>query len=424
MKKKKAIRDYILLSLFIVVTILLSFISFPIPTTNYTFVGFANMHKGLELGGGVKNTYTMEVADWYKGSDKEAYNDALERVQNLLNKYYADATAYFSEEDKITIEVPDSAISESLTTSFFEIKSAEGESAEIELDGRDVNKAEFTSAGTTYGVYIEFTEDGTKKLRELTSEVSSSGGSIYIYWNKDYENPVTLSISGEMDYIFLQGEGISSKDAGELYAYRVESSKIGVNMTTDLDPIEVSPRFGNLTNIMIIVATIAMVVASIIVMSILFRQLGLVSSVSLLFAFMFSVVVSAIFDLQVTFYGWIGFMVGYVINFTLHLYYLSVIKNEYAKGKKFTVSFTSSYKKSLFNMLDIILITLGSTLLLLIVPSSAIKMFVFNLLMTIPATAFTSLLLNKIVCVDYTAFNTRHEKKVNFVREEDSNEIK
>ena len=382
------------------------------------------MHKGLELGGGVKNTYTMEVADWYKGSDKEAYNDALERVQNLLNKYYADATAYFSEEDKITIEVPDSAISDSLTTSFFEIKSAEGESAEIELDGRDVNKAEFTSAGTTYGVYIEFTEDGTKKLRELTSEVSSSGGSIYIYWNKDYENPVTLSISGEMDYIFLQGEGISSKAAGELYAYRVESSKIGVNMTTDLDPIEVSPRFGNLTNIMIIVATIAMVVASIIVMSILFRQLGLVSCVSLLFAFMFSVVVSAIFDLQVTFYGWIGFMVGYVINFTLHLYYLSVIKNEYAKGKKFTVSFTSSYKKSLFNMLDIILITLGSTLLLLIVPSSAIKMFVFNLLMTIPATAFTSLLLNKIVCVDYTAFNTRHEKKVNFVREEDSNEIK
>ena len=61
---------------------------------------------------------------------------------------------------------------------------------------------------------------------------------------------------------------------------------------------------------------------------------------------------------------------------------------------------------------------------MLIIPSSAIKMFVFNLLMTIPATAFTSMLLNKVVCVDYTAFNTKNEKKVRFIREENLDENK
>ena len=56
MKKKRAIRNYVLVSIFVVIVFLLSFISFPVPGTNYNFVGLANLHQGLELGGGVKNT--------------------------------------------------------------------------------------------------------------------------------------------------------------------------------------------------------------------------------------------------------------------------------------------------------------------------------------------------------------------------------
>ena len=430
MKKKRAIRNYVLISIFIVVVAVLSFVSFPVVGTNYDFKGLANIHLGLELGGGVKNTYELEVADWYNGSESEAYQDTIDRVQFMLNKYYADATAYFSDDDKMTIEVPDNSISNSLLVNFFEIKTEASATAEARITGKDIKSAKYTSDGTTnYGVLVQFTDDdgevkgGATKFKELTKEVASSGGSIYICWNKDYENATSLSISQEIEYIFLQGEGISNKASGELYALRLESSKIGVNMATDLDDIEVSARYGENAKLFIFITTMVIVVASIVVMYILFKELGLVSSLSLLFALMVTVIISAIFDLQVTISGWLGFIVGYLINFALHLYYLNVIKNEYAMGKKFSISFTSGYKKALFNMLDILLVTLGCTLLLLVVTSSAVKFFSYNLLMTLVGTAFTSLLLNKIVCVNYNAFNLRNEKKVNFVREENIDEI-
>ena len=105
MKKKRAIRNFVLLSIFIVLTLLLTFIPFPVLGTNYNFLGLGNLHMGLELGGGVKNTYNLEVADWYEGNKEDVYNKAVERVQYLLNLKYADAKVYLNTDDKMTIEV-------------------------------------------------------------------------------------------------------------------------------------------------------------------------------------------------------------------------------------------------------------------------------------------------------------------------------
>ena len=125
MKKKRAIRNYVLVSLFIVVVMVLCFVSFPVPYTNYNFLGIANLHLGLELGGGVKNTYQLEVADWYDGTNDQAYVDAVNRVQKLLDKHYADAKVYLSGEDEITMEVPDTSISDNLIVGFIEMKAEE-----------------------------------------------------------------------------------------------------------------------------------------------------------------------------------------------------------------------------------------------------------------------------------------------------------
>ena len=428
MKKKRAIRNYVLISIFIVVIALLSFIQFPVPYSNYNFEGLANLHMGLELGGGVKNTYECEVADWYKGSKEKAYNEAISRIQSLLNKNYADAKVYLNGEDKITIEVPDTYIDDNYTIGLLEMKSAEGADAEVKLDGRDIAKAEYMVNGSTHGVYIEFTKEGKKKFTELTAEVAaSSNQTMYIYMNKDYENPFSepkIEQENTLGWTFISGDAIDDKESGEAYANKLLSSTIGVNMKTDLDPIEIVSENGRICRIVMTVVSSVLVVLAIVVAYLLYRQLGLVSMLSLLFSLAVSVVISACFDLQVTVVGWIGFMLGLVLNYSLHLYYLNVIKKEYAMGKKFVVSFTSGYKKALFNMLDILLVTVGAVLLMLIAPSNLLRVFIFNFLMTIPGTAFTALFLNKVVAVNYTAFNLRNEKKVKFVREENVDEIK
>ncbi|MBQ7352096.1 MAG: hypothetical protein IJW59_04500 [Clostridia bacterium] len=428
MKKKRAIRNYVLVSIFVVIVFLLSFISFPVPGTNYNFVGLANLHQGLELGGGVKNTYNLEVADWYKGTKESAYRKAIDRVQELLDKNYADAKVYLSGEDQITVEVPDTFINNNYLVGLIEMKSESGESAPALVTGEDIEKVEYTLNGTVHGVYVEFTKVGKEKFRELTKTVSaSSEQTMYIYMNKDYENPfsqTTVTEENTMGFTFISGSSIVDKKSGQEYANKIESALIGVNMSSDVSAIEITGVFGEHTRLVMTIATIVLVVASIAVAVVLFRELGMVSMLSVLFALAVSVLISAICDMQITFAGWLGFVSGYILNFVLHMHYLGVIKKEYASGKKFTVSFTSGYKTALFNILDTLIIVAGTMLLVLIVPSSLVRAFSYNMLMTLAGTAFTSMYLNKVLAVNYTAFNARKEKKVNFAREVEIDEVK
>ena len=394
MKKKRAIRNYTLISIFIVLVLLLSVISCPVPGTNYNFKGLGNLHLGLELGGGVKNTYKLELADWYEGSKEDAYRATVNRVQELLDKNYSDAKVYLNGEDRITIEVPDTGINNNYTVGLIEMTSeamtaegheghnhAEGEEPVV-VTGEDIAKVEYMLNGTTHGVYIEFTEEGKAKFQELTKVVSSGGGTMYIYLDKNYDQAFSETSVAEENtygYTFISGSSITNKASGTEYADKLKSSTIGVNMSTDLDPIEITGSFGKAVRVAMIVITVVIVAATIAIAYVLFRQLGLVSMLSVIFAFMASVVISAMFDLQMTVFGWFGFMLGYILTFVLHMYYLGCIKKEYAKGKKFVISFTSGYKSALFKMLDIILVTTGTLLLLIIVPSSAIKMLIFNI---------------------------------------------
>ena len=428
MKKRRAIRNYVLTSIFVVLVFLLSFISFPVPGTNYNFMGLSNLHLGLELGGGVKNTYNVEVAEWYDGTEEDAYREAVDRIQNLLDRDYADAKAYVNADKKITIEVPDTAIADTYVIGFLEMKAAEGEDAEAKVTGQDIEKIEYMLSGTTHGVYIQFTEEGKEKFAALTKEVSESDSqTMYIYMNKDYENAFSqpqVTEENSMGYTFISGSGITNKSTGKTYANRLSGALIGINMTTDTEVTEVVSENGNAVRIMMTVVTIAMVVAAVAIAYVLFKELGLVSSLSLLFALALSVVFSAMFDLQITVAGWLGFVAGFVLNYAIHIYYLNVIKGEFAKGKKFHVAFTAGYRGALFNILDTLLLTTGTVLLMLLVPSNLVRMFVCNFLMTIPGTAFTGMFLNKVFAVNYTAFNLKNHKKVNFTKEAITDENK
>ena len=125
MKKKRAIRNYVLISLFIVIVAVLSFVSFPVVGTTYDFKGLANIHLGLELGGGVKNTYNLEVADWYDGSDKEAYQETIDRVQFILNKYEINVEHIPSSIDTFSLIIESAQINKKLYEVLAEIKKIE-----------------------------------------------------------------------------------------------------------------------------------------------------------------------------------------------------------------------------------------------------------------------------------------------------------
>ena len=225
MKKKRAIRNFVLLSIFIVLTLLLTFIPFPVLGTNYNFLGLGNLHMGLELGGGVKNTYNLEVADWYEGNKEDVYNKAVERVQYLLNLKYADAKVYLNADDKMTIEVPDTSINSNYLVGLIEMKSESGKDAEAKVTGQDIASVKYMLSGTTHGDYIEFTEKGKEKFQALTKEVASSDNqTMYIYMNKDYDNAFSEpKVTEENKYgvTCISVSGITNIWTGEEYARKL-----------------------------------------------------------------------------------------------------------------------------------------------------------------------------------------------------------
>ena len=111
---------------------------------------------------------------------------------------------------------------------------------------------------------------------------------MYIYLDKNYEqafSETSVSEENTYGYTFISGSTITNKASGIEYADKLASAMIGVNMSTDLDAIEVIGDFGNIVRIVMIVITVVMIIASIVIAYVLFKELGLVSSLSCIFAF-------------------------------------------------------------------------------------------------------------------------------------------
>ena len=76
MKKKQAIRKFVLLCVLAIFGLVLTIFSFNIPFTTYTFKGFAkSIQLGLDLKGGVMAVYDCEKSADSEGSLDEQIRD-------------------------------------------------------------------------------------------------------------------------------------------------------------------------------------------------------------------------------------------------------------------------------------------------------------------------------------------------------------
>lgn len=430
MKKKKAIRNYVLVSLCVVFLLLLSVLNFPVPFTNYIFRGFVNgMNLGLDLGGGVSATYTIETADWYNGTMEEAVSSTIDRVQKMLDREYPDAKVYKVDEDSIRLVLPDTSIDSHYVVGLLEMKAIAGEDSEAMVTGRDVKECKYMYTNGTHGVYIEFTEDGAKKFEDLTRTVaddsSGSDGSMYVYMDKNYETPFsqpTVEEAITMGYTFISGAGITNKSSGEAYAEKFMSSIIGTNMTIDGEVIEVAPVYGENAK----VATLMIVVFFILVVFglfyLLYKELGFVEMLSFFMSALISVAIICIVDVQMTSFGAVGLLLGLALSAHLHMAYINNVKRQYAMGKKLSISIKEGYHKSLALIIETVLVSLGLSLIIGLISSNVITAVALTFGLTLIGTAFTTLFINRVLVISYNAFNLADGEKIGFTKEGKSNE--
>ncbi len=432
MKKRLAKRNFILISIALVLGLVFSFISFSIPFSNYIFKGFANsFNLGLAFSDGTNNTYEVEVSKAYNGTTEDAIKEARDIVQNLVLNKYHDGAVNILDDNKLSITVPDTYIDSGLLPTLLEMKVESGEDAEVIVRGSHIKSAKYKMSGTNHGVYFEFTSEGKKAFENLTksavekaqeSDSSATEGTIYIYFNKDYENGQELKVPEiTQGYAYVT---MSSKSAAKAYAQNLLNSRYEINLTTDSDAVTTHAYFTTAQKALVAVAVALIVVGMLVFMAIRYRELGWLSLLGMTLYSVLNIICLALLNaFRLNLGGIVGLVAGYVITALTIIVLFEKCHNEFKQGKKLPQAFKIGYRKSLNVNIDIFVCGLLAGVLGLLFTKGNLYTFSLAICSAVMFGALVSLLIMRGFMKMYLNIKSTKVNKINFTREETTNEI-
>ena len=374
MRKNKALRRLIYMAVAVLVGILLLTVGFNIPFTTYKFTGFYDgLLKSNEIEQGIVAVYNIEKTD--VDSD---YRVDVDTTKSIIEDFFGirnqgvEVVRVGDDTLQITANV-DSSVETLLTNigSYMQLNfrsESDGDKAIIGSDIESITVERNTSSGG-YGAYFQFTDEGTTKLETLTTTIASNSGSLYIYGGEDGDTQLqTISISDAITTgtLFLSGT-MNTYLETQTYVSQYLNGILPVKLSLESSSY-IYLNYEILNHGLLIVSILfgLFILGSLAFVIIRYKHLGLVTSMSLLTAFILTFgIISSISLIQVNYFGIFAlaliYLAGYVCNFIT----IEKIKSEYETGKKLPASFRLGMKKSIFLMLDINLVPALFGLLLL-----------------------------------------------------------
>lgn len=432
MRKNRAVRRLIYMAIVVLIGILLCSFGFNIPFTTQRFNGFyEGALKSNELTEGIVAVYSIERADL--DSD---YRKDVDTTKKIIEDFFGSRNQSVKVtrlgDTQLQVEAGTIGSVETMLNNigtYMQLNFRGSTGGERAIEGTDISKISVernTSAGG-YGAYFEFTEDGAKKLQELTTTIVSNSESLYIYGGEDGETSLqTIELSSAITdgVLFLSGDMNTYEETQgyvSQYINGIMPVKLSLESTSYIYLSESSMNSG------LLVATIlfvALVVGSIVYISIRYRHLGLVTAMSLLFNLVLTLgITSSISLIQYSYFGIFGLALSYLVAYFCNLITLEKIRKEYANGKKMPGSFKAGMNKSIFPILDMNIIPVIFGLLLFWLGNLQVKSFGFIITIGFAVNLFTSLLLTRGLLNTYLTYNSTKPAKVNFKREANIDEI-
>lgn len=428
MKKKKAIRNFVLICIVAVIGLVLTIFSFDIPFTTYTFNGFAkSVQLGLDLKGGVMAVYDCEKSSESEGSLDDQIEATITRLTNLITADYPEATIVKQGDNQIRIEVPDvddpdevlSLIGEPAKLVF---KKEQSDTAEAVLTGKDIKSAEYQydSQNNQHGVKITFTTSGATKFHALTSELASSQSPLYIYLNGElFSSPTVQEViaGGET---FISG-GMNTQAEAEAYATKILSGTYSVDLSLSEKNV-ITATLGENALLLSIIAGFVGLVLIFAFMILIYKNLGLIANLSLIFYTIILMFLLAVLPfIQLTLPGVAGIILGLGMAVDGNIVIFERIKDECKSGKKIPASIKSGFKRASITVLDSNITTIIAAIVLAWLGTGAIRGFAYTLLVSMLVSMFTTLVVTRgfinialnINSVNYKAYGLKKGKALN-----------
>lgn len=427
-KKKGAIIKISIISVLTALLLIFSFVSF----SGYT--GFYNaMQKGLELDKGIYANYTVERVDGTTDEEfAEDFNKTFLKIKSIIDqKNYQGATLYKGKNGNLRIETPKVSDAQALLSEIgageLKIRVSNNSSDEAKIAGDDVVFAVATTSTTGYwGTYVQFTEEAANVLSNITESATSSS-SVYLYFyrgnSEEYFFYLPVSSQVTADYLFISSSsGAMTKDDAINLAITISCGSMPAVVKIQGEVREISGLNGAFLGLSIALGVTALM--TLILFALIYRELGLVVGVSILFyigGMLF--LIQAIPLIIVTSATLGAILAGLILVSGCNFIILEKIKKEYSIGKKLNISVKTGYSKAVNLIVDLCGVLALISLISYFIASGVMKGFMMILLSSSIMACLTSLLLTYILADSYATFNKNDGKRVNFTREDNINEI-
>lgn len=430
--KKRTITKFIVTSFLVVIGLILSICSFDIGI--YTYNGFAKSIKlGIDLEGGVLAVYNVKNIDDNEANFDSQVNATISRIQSLLtSKGFSEANVVRQgnglNATQIRVEVPDVEDPEEILNligepASLEIKKEKSDTAEAILTGKHIKNVYAGQQSGSYGVSLEFADEGAKLFKDLTTELASSNGTLYMYIGGEFYSQATVKEPITNGRTFISG-GMNSREEAEQYATKIMSGTFDVELTLYSNEY-VSATLGKDALKWAIIGGVVGLLLIFIIMYVRYKDFGLIANLSLIiYIILMLFFLQAIPLVQLTLAGIGGIILSLGMAVDANIVIFERMRDEYNLGKKIPTCVENGFKKGLVTILDSNITTLIACLVLYIFGTGTIQSFAITLALGILISMFTALVLTKVFCKWYLHLNSKNPKKLNFKREDTVDEIK
>lgn len=430
MKKKRAIRDYILLALATIIGVILCCCTIPIPFTDYKFTGFAKgIQLGLDLKGGMVAVYDAKMNEDSEGDFDSQLDATITRLSDLITADYSEATVVKQGSNQIRIEVPDVDDPDEVLDvigepALLEIKKEDSSTAPAVVTGKHIKEVKASqqeqNGSYVWGVSVTFNGEGTKLFSDLTTEFE--GKPIYIYLGGEKFQEVTVQSVITNGQTFISGS-MNSQSQAEAYAMKILSGTYSVTLSLS-EKSTVSATLGtNALKYGLIAGAIGLALIFV-VMVIVYGYMGLVADFSLIiYTVLVFAALALIPSVQLTLPGIAGIILGLGMAVDANILIFERVRDEYKTGKRIQASIKSGFRKSISAILDSNITTILASIVLMLLGTGAIKGFAITLLIGIVASMFCALLVSRLLLIDFYYLVGNKPKAYHLTREAHVDEI-
>ena len=446
MRKKRAIRNFAGIIFLCLVVLIFTVISFQVPNSDYTFVGFARgINLGIQYQGGAVLTYDASSNNTASNLSGSGLDSRSVYITNLLySKFNYSANVYKTSNSSIKLEVAyagnytegDENIEEyisnilnlsnklTITTKAID-DTNETDDEIVPLTGQDLTNVDALEYNGTFGININFTDAGRQKLADLTANAGSNEETIYFYIG-DYTDPFTqFTVSEKLDQssIFISGS-MSSIEEAKVMADQINSTKYDYSFSnSSFTTISKSDANANLIKSVILAVVVFLAVA--IYLYVRYKKLGLCGVLAIFIAILVQILLLlSLPNVTLSSTGFIVSVLSIMFGGVICEILFSRMGKEYAVGKKIHASVKFGFTKTFVLILDIMAMLGVIMLSLLILGSSAVHQVAIAGIVGLLVQGLSCLLLTYLFAKMYVDICPSKAKNYGFKREAHIDELK